>query len=325
MGNRLLESESVQARAGFESAAAADRRVAGVSAAARAVRMLVDRGAREVVLSIGGDARPAESTYADIDRLRGDANVQVKNGAAPAIALPSSWQIVQATGKSGDGLVSRWLNRPISQRISWLLLHIPALRPIHVTVVNAVLAALIIVVMTLGGNAGLVAGGILFHFASVLDGVDGEMARATFRTTRQGATLDSAVDMATNFSFLLGLTINLWLRGDELFAAMGIWSMAAMLTGNYLIARKARARGAPLGYDLLKRSGRIAGPADLIYWLVQTLTGRDCFAFLFMVLILLSLEWVALSIFAGVAAIWFPYVLITLAVPPRAIPRKVDA
>lgn len=325
MGKRLLESENVQARAGFTIAADADRRLAGVATAARAVKVLADQGARDIVLMIDDDAPLAPATRADIERLRGNAAVTVIRGRAPGIALPSGWQLVQATSKPGDGLVSRWLNRPISQRISWLLLHIPALRPIHVTVVNALLAALIILVMTMGGQAGLIAGGILFHLASVLDGVDGEMARATFRTTRYGATLDSAVDMATNFLFLLGLTINLWQRDGVTVGWMGVWSIAAMLIGNFLIARRTRAGGAPLGYDLLKRSGRVSGFADLFYWVVQTLTGRDCFAFLFMVLILVGLERVALTIFAGVAAIWLPYVLITLVLPSSRTPRKVDA
>lgn len=325
MGKRLLESEIAQARAGFASAADADRRLVGVAAAARTVRLLADQGASSISLAIADGLPLAAATRADIERLRGAANVEVTNGEAPPVPLPRGWPIVRATGKTGDGLVSRWLNRPVSQRISWLLLHIDTARPIHVTVFNALLAVLIVLVMILGGHAGLVAGGIMFHLASVLDGVDGEMARATFRTTRRGATLDSAVDMATNFAFLLGLTVNLWLRGDTLFGAMGVWSITAMLIGNYLIARRTRAGGAPLGYDLLKRSGRIAGPVDLIYWLVQTLSSRDCFAFLFMGLILVGLEKVALSIFAGIAVIWFPYVLITLLLPPGAGPREVDA
>jgi hypothetical protein len=98
-----------------------------------------------------------------------------------------------------------------------------------------------------------------------------------------------------------------------------------MLIGNYLIARRTQAGGAPLGYDLLKRTARVTGPADLLYRLVQTLSSRDCFAFLFMVLILLGLELVALSIFAGIAMIWFPYVLVTLLLQPAVPARKVDA
>jgi phosphatidylglycerophosphate synthase len=310
---------------GFASAADADRRLAGVAAAARAVKLLADRGARDIALLIADGVPLASATGADIARLLADANVEVTKGEGPALPLPSGWQIVRATGKPGDGLVSRWLNRPVSQRISWALLHIPALRPIHVTIVNALLAPLMLGVLALGGHGGLIAGGILFHLASVLDGVDGEIARATFRTTTRGATIDSAVDMATNFTFLLGFTINLWQRDGAAIGLLGLWSIAAMLIGNYLIARRARAGGAPLGYDLLKRSGRIRGPVDLIYWIVQTLSSRDCFAFLFMALILVGIEWVALFIFAGVAAIWLPYVLITLLPRPHAPSRKADA
>lgn len=320
-----MESEKTSARVGFASATDADRPLAGVAAAARAVRLLADRGAGDIVLLIGDGAPLAPATAADIARLRGDARVAVERGDGPPIALPTVWEIVRATGKRNDGLVSRWLNRPVSQRLSWLLLHIPALRPLHVTIFNALLAPLMLAVMAIGGHPGLIAGGVLFHFASVLDGVDGEMARASSRTTRRGATLDSAVDMATNFLFLVGLTINLWQRGDLLMGGLGLWSIAAMLIGNYLIARRAQAGGAPLGYDLLKRSTPVRGPIDLIYWIVQTLSSRDCFAFLFMALILLGLERVALGIFAGIAMIWLPYVLITQLPQPRAAPREVDA
>jgi len=228
------------------------------------------------------------------------------------VPLPTAWRIVRATGKPGDGLVSRWLNRPISQATTWLLLFLPWFRPVHVTAFNALLALALAPVLIFGGDNGLILGGILFHAASVLDGVDGEMARATFRTTPLGATLDSAVDMATNFLFLLGFTINLWQRDGAVIGSIGIWSMAAMLIGNCLIARRTRAGGAPLGYDMFKRSGRIEGPVDLIYWVVQTLSSRDCFAFLFMALILAGLERVALYIFGGIAAIWLPYVVVSL-------------
>lgn len=325
----MLKDEKLPTEIGFTSAGEAGRRIAGVAAAARAVRLLAADGANRVRVRLADGAPLAPATLADIERLRGEADVTIEAGDAPPPALPSAWQVVRATGKASDGLVSRWLNRPISQRISWLLVHITALRPVHVTLFNALLAVSMLAVLTLGGHAGLIAGGILFHAASVMDGVDGELARATFRATPQGATLDSLVDMATNFFFLLGFTINLWQRDGALIGWMGIWSMAAMLIGNYLLARRARAGGAPLGYDMLKRSGRIEGPADLVYWIIQTLSSRDCFAFLFMVLILLGLEWVALSIFAGIAVIWLPYVVVSVLLsrqrPAVAAPAKGSA
>ncbi len=48
---------------------------------------------------------------------------------------------------------------------------------------------------------------------------------------------------------------------------------------------------------------------------MQALTSRDCFAFLFMVLTIMGLERVALAIFAGVATIWFLYILVSALLP----------
>jgi phosphatidylglycerophosphate synthase len=303
--------------AAFASAHEADRRIAGVAAAARAVRALAEAGAREIRLSIGDGAPLAPATIEEVERLRGAAAVAVERGEGPPASLPTSWEIVRATGKASDGLVSRWLNRPISQRITWLVLRIPGARPVHVTLVNALLALVIVPVLLLGGETGLVLGGILFQSASILDGVDGEIARATFRATPAGAALDSAVDIATNLVFVAALTVNLALRDGDAIGWIGAWAVALSVLGGTLIARRVRAGGAPLGFDLFKRSVRVRGLVDLIYWVVQTLTGRDCFAFLFMVLIMAGLERPALMIYAGVGTIWFLYVIASLIPIPR--------
>ncbi len=53
----------------------------------------------------------------------------------------------------------------------------------------------------------LVLGGILFHFASVLDGVDGEVARLKFMSSRQGEYVDTICDSLAYVAFLAGLTV----------------------------------------------------------------------------------------------------------------------
>lgn len=317
----MLGSEkSRPAVAAFVSAADADRRIAGVAAAARAARALIDEGANGVRLLVGEGAPLALETMADIERLRGPATVTIARGEGPAPLLPTAWAVVRATGKPSDGLVSRWLNRPISQRITWLVLAIPGIRPVHVTIFNGVLAIIMFAVLLAGGHSGLLAGGILFQAASIIDGVDGEMARATFRSSASGATMDSVIDIATNLLFVFALTVNLALRDHDMIGWIGGWAVTLSILGGMLIAWRTRAGGGPLGFDLLKRSGtRIRGPVDLIYWAVQTLTGRDCFAFLFMVLILTGLERTALSIYAGVGTLWFLYVLTTLLPRSRAV------
>jgi len=52
----MLEVQNASAEAGFSSVAEASRRVAGVAAAARAVRLLADQGARDIRLIIDDEA-----------------------------------------------------------------------------------------------------------------------------------------------------------------------------------------------------------------------------------------------------------------------------
>jgi CDP-L-myo-inositol myo-inositolphosphotransferase len=306
----------------FASGREADRRVAGVAAAARTVRGLAQAGAGETWLTIGDGAALAPQTLKDIERLRGMTEVRVVAPASVPADLPatpapmlSAMAILRGTAKPGDGIVSRYLNRPISQRISWAVLLVPGARPIHATVASAVFAFILFWGMLAGGKAGLILGAILFQAASIIDGVDGEMARATFRASDFGKTLDSAVDMATNFLFLLGLTIHLGRHGSHVVLWAGLWSLSIMIVGGLLVGARSRAGGAPLSFDLLKRSGRIRGPVDLVFWVMQALTSRDCFAFLFMVLIIAGLAAEALMTGALVGTVWLLYVFATLVLP----------
>jgi phosphatidylglycerophosphate synthase len=306
----------------FPTGREADRRVAGVAAAARVVQGLAQAGAGETWLTIGDGKALAPATLEDIERLRGMTRVRVVAPAEAPADLPatpapamSAMAILRGTAKPSDGLVSRYFNRPISQRISWVVLAIPGARPVHATIASALFAMVMFWGLLTGGKGGLMLGGILFQAASVIDGVDGEMARATFRATDFGKTLDSTVDMATNFLFVLAFTLHLGRHGGQFIHWIGFWSIGLMVTGAVLIGWRTRAGGAPLSFDLLKRTGPIHNVVDLIYWAVQTLTGRDVFAFLFMVLIIVGLAHVALMIFATVGTVWIVYVFVTLLLP----------
>lgn len=306
----------------FETGGEADRRVAGVAAAARVVRSLAEAGAGETWLIIGDGVPLAPATLEDIERLRGMTEVRIVAAEEAPADLPripapamSAMAILRGTAKPSDGFVSRYFNRPISQRISWAVLGIPGARPIHATIASAVFAIILFWGMLTSGKAGLILGALLFQAASVIDGVDGEMARATFRATDLGKTLDSAVDMATNFLFLLGLTIHLGRHGPPVILWAGVWTLSIMVVGGLLVGARSRAGGAPLSFDLLKRSVRIRGPVDLVFWVMQSLTSRDCFAFLFMILIIIGLAHQALLVGALVGTVWMIYVFANLVLP----------
>ena len=318
-----MGSENAPAAIAFASAAEADRRIAGVAAAGRAVRAAVEAGAQAVRLRLGDGAALAPATLTDLERLRGRANVAIEAGAVErSESLPSSWAVIRATGKSGDGPVSRWLNRPISQRITWLVLTFPGVRPIHATAATALLALAMAASLLSGGAAGLILGGVLFQAASVVDGVDGEIARTTWRSSAAGAALDSAVDLVTNFLFIFCLTVALALRDGPWIAWVGGCGLVLFAIGAALIGWNGRRVGASLGFELVKQhtARRAGSPRAALAKAATIVSSRDFFALLFMTLILAGLERAIPYIFASAAIVWIPVVVGTILAGPGRSP-----
>ena len=104
--------------------------------------------------------------------------------------------VFTAVKGTGDGFISRHLNRKISTRISYLL--VERVTPNGMTVVTFALgvlsAFLTLVNMPLAG--------ILYQLSSILDGVDGELARAQLRTSKLGGYVDSILDRYVDGTFL---------------------------------------------------------------------------------------------------------------------------
>lgn len=185
-------------------------------------------------------------------------------------------QIIAATAKPGDGIVSRHINRPISQAISRLLLTWPGIRPIHGTWGTAAIAVVMAAALLTGTQAGLILGAVLFQVASMFDGVDGEIARATFRTSPQGAKLDSLIDAATNIACLGGVAINLHLRGESQAALAGAGGILLLAIGLTVIGRRTRSARDGMTFNAVK-DHFAARPSRLMQWLTW-LTMRDFFA-----------------------------------------------
>ena len=104
--------------------------------------------------------------------------------------------VFTAVKGTGDGFISRHLNRKISTRISYLL--VERVTPNQMTVVTFALGVLS-AFLTL---VSLPLAGILYQLSSILDGVDGELARAQLRTSRLGGYVDSILDRYVDGSFL---------------------------------------------------------------------------------------------------------------------------
>jgi CDP-L-myo-inositol myo-inositolphosphotransferase len=353
----------------FSGAWAAARLVAGLPAAARALREVGLSGADHCTIAVSGGWTPSPRARSELERLaqgmrfavvdtatlaarpelclllQGEHPVSAAHlraalagDAAPRAALfvapAADWTrlprltrdeaeaqlnrfargVLAATSKAGDGIVSQLLNRPISQAMSRLCLRIPGIMPFHATVASALLAVAMLAALVFGGAPGLILGAVLYQLASIVDGVDGEVARATFRSTRAGATADSLVDAVTNIGFLAGMAINLWIQGNAPAAIGGLSGLAIMALGLFLIGQRSRKNVDGFTFDAVKTQlqARKSWVMQMLIWL----TMRDFFAFAWLVGIVAGVAAPGLLLFAFGAAIWLVVVLFVLRPQP---------
>lgn len=114
-----------------------------------------------------------------------------------------SGRLRRSLTKDADGPVSRYLNRPISTRISMALAHLP----IHPDVVSVVSFLFALAGGWMLSMAAGVAGALLVLAASILDGVDGEIARLQVRTSAAGALVDGVLDRIADAVVLVALAL----------------------------------------------------------------------------------------------------------------------
>ncbi len=299
----------------FETAHEAERLVAGLPHLARLSMLAQESGIAHIFVENADGRSVRESTLDECARVAPDVRLTMSQAPKGTPLLPeqalrqsaSSWRIVRATGKAGDGLVSRYINRPVSHAMTWLVLFIPGARPIHATILAALLGLAMIAALLFGDAHGPVWGALLYQAASVVDGVDGEMARATQRSSAFGAALDTSVDAVTNIMFFAGLTFNLWQRGNDAVALAGGLAIAEFALGLMLLTWYNRKKGGPFSFDLLKthyRSAYQRGPGSVIAQSLSYIISRDLYAFGFMVMILLGWAEAVVYVFAISATIW---------------------
>jgi 1L-myo-inositol 1-phosphate cytidylyltransferase / CDP-L-myo-inositol myo-inositolphosphotransferase len=179
--------------------------------------------------------------------------------------------------REGDGPVARLLNRRISVPLSWL---VAGFRP-NPDLLSAVAFAVGLVAAVLLGLGHGVAGGLLAQACSILDGVDGEVARLTLRAGPRGTLLDGVLDRLGDAALCAGL--GLWaLAGGAGEIVVVLLVVAA--TAGAMLSMATKDRVAVLGLE--PPSERRIG------WL---LGGRDGRLFLIAVLSVLGLPVAALA------------------------------
>jgi len=114
------------------------------------------------------------------------------------------WEILRRSlYKPGDGPVSHRFNRPLSTRLSiFLFKHVPWVTPNRITVISFALALASAFLFT---QREFGFGAVLVYVSSLLDGVDGEIARLGGKLTGFGILLDSLLDRIADVALIIGL------------------------------------------------------------------------------------------------------------------------
>jgi CDP-L-myo-inositol myo-inositolphosphotransferase len=197
--------------------------------------------------------------------------------------------------KPQDGFVSRFLNRPVSRRITRVLLRFP-IHPNAWTISSFVLPLVASLFLVRGGYVNIIIGAAIFQVFSILDGCDGEIARAKDLESKFGERLDSFCDFLASILYVLALGwgLNRWSEGIV---------CAALITTNELLLRYAaggrRADSSSLDESFYERHHGMIGHSGLldlgerlVWWIFQ-LTKRDMAIFAFLILAFLGLaDWI---------------------------------
>jgi phosphatidylglycerophosphate synthase len=197
--------------------------------------------------------------------------------------------------KPQDGFVSRFLNRPISGRITRFLLKFPV-HPSAWTISIFVLPLIASVFLVRGDYFSVLLGAAIFQVFSILDGCDGEIARAKNLESKFGERLDYFSDFIASLLYVLALGLGLHRSSEGIVCAV-------LITANELLLRagKSQTAVAPSTFHesfyarhhgMIGHSGLLHLGERFVWWLFQ-LTKRDMALVVFLMLALLGLaQWI---------------------------------
>ncbi|HOX44719.1 MAG TPA: CDP-alcohol phosphatidyltransferase family protein [Myxococcota bacterium] len=221
--------------------------------------------------------------------------------------------------RNTDGIVSRWLNRPVSLFMTrHVFLKLP-LTPNGITFLAGAIGWVAIGLMFAWPGYGLVLlGALLFHVSSVLDGCDGEVARLRFQFSRFGEWFDNVLDEVNNTAFIAGVGIGLWRHGaHEIYAWAAAFHVLAVATCDsatfFQLIRWRGGSGTIDKYRWFFQSEKKLAPGDptappprrSVFGWIQELPRRDFYIFMLLVLAIFDVLHVGFWISVGAGAVLF--------------------
>jgi phosphatidylglycerophosphate synthase len=142
--------------------------------------------------------------------LEGEVCVRISDGPSGVAAEKALGEQLRRDTAASDGPLAYWIDRRLSWRLScWLVRH-TSLRPNHITMIGTCVGLLAAAVLSRGTYGAGVAGTVLFLWAIIIDGCDGEVARLTFRESAFGQAFDVITDNIVHAAIFAGLAVGVY-------------------------------------------------------------------------------------------------------------------
>jgi CDP-L-myo-inositol myo-inositolphosphotransferase len=148
--------------------------------------------------------------------------------STPAAFKTAERRLLDSARKPTDGFFSRHFNRHISLFLTKQFLK-TGITPSMLSVVTLLIGLASGWFISRGGYPLSVLGALLFDFASIFDGCDGENARLTYRMSRLGGFLDITGDAVIFVLFFLCLPVGLYRASHHaVWLYLGILALVSM-------------------------------------------------------------------------------------------------
>jgi phosphatidylglycerophosphate synthase len=196
--------------------------------------------------------------------------------------------------KPQDGFVSRFLNRPISRRITCFLLKFP-IHPNAWTISIFVLPLVAGAFLVRGDYTSVVGGAAVFQAFSILDGCDGEIARAKNLESKLGERLDYFCDFLASLIYVLALGLGLHHSAEGIICASLITANEWLLHGKnemQMVSTTLHESFYARHHGMIGHSGLLNFGDQFVWWVFQ-LTKRDMAVLVFLLLALVGrADWI---------------------------------
>jgi 1L-myo-inositol 1-phosphate cytidylyltransferase / CDP-L-myo-inositol myo-inositolphosphotransferase len=219
-------------------------------------------------------------------------------------------RLMKSLWKTTDGVMSRYVARPISLRVSRLLAPL-GVTPNQMTVVSMLIGLAAAPFFLVSDPKIQVIGGLLFAAHSILDGCDGELARLTYRESRFGGLLDffsdNLVHIAVFACMAFGWSAQVSATWPLYFGAGAVFGTAGSAYAVYWLTLRNKGQSGPV-YTSVS-----AGPSRQLTKILDELSRRD---FIYLVLALSAFglaQW-----FVAGAGIGAPIFCIMVVIAARA-------